>query len=582
MDKSTMERISRTFEDGVYPADFLRGYETLECLSASKDTETLLVKSRDTGLFCIAKCYYSGSPLFSRTETDSIRSLAHPLLPHFVEEFSNDETRCILREYIPGQTLDEYCAARTPDENAVREIALQLCAQLHYLHSLTPPIIHRDIKPQNVIIKDDGSVSLIDFGISRPYDENGGTETIAFGTKGFAPPEQYGFAQPDAKSDIYSLGVLMQWLLHGTTERSQAPATPLEKVIAKCMAFDPGRRYADISALRRALKRTKKPRRILNLSGAAAVLLAFVCMVGLLSANQESIRSKISEAAAKREMASLGFQDEIIYRAARASAGLEEKERFTAARLQEVEAIYIVGNEFFATSKDFYDGIQSWYRTGRSEGTLRNLDDLSLLPKLKEVCVVGQQLSDIGAVSGLAELEKLEVKHNSVSDLSALAGLPQLSSVGVNDNPVADLSPLAGSPALKYLDLCDSNDYDGAVFERLGDFVFLDLSNQTGSYKHLSGKTINRLKIAWSKMDSLSYLDDVSGLEELEINNCKVSDLTPLLHHPELRVLNIKGLPLEDLSILLSLPDLEQVIIGPGLAEKAEELGDCPFEIIIK
>ena len=582
MDKETLKTIGQTFEDNIYPEEFLRQYEMLECFSSSHSSETLLVKKRESGKLCIAKCYFKDSLLFTRTETDHVREISHPLLPHFVAEFSNEAVRCILREYIPGQTLEQYCADRTPDENEVRRISLQLCEQLQYLHSLTPPVIHRDIKPQNVIIKDDGSVSLIDFGISRPYDENGGTETIAFGTKGFAPPEQYGFAQPDAKSDIYSLGALMQWLLHGTTERIQKPATPLEKVVAKCMSFDPRHRYDGISELQRALKRTQKSRRILNLSGAAAVLLAFICVIGLLLYNQDSIRAKLSAAAAEREMTSLGFQNELIYRAARASVGLEDKSRLTSDRLQEIEEIYIVGNECFATSKDFYDGIQSWYQTGRKEGSLRSLDDLSLTPNLKEVCIVGQKLTDISAVSGLAQLEKIEIKHNSVSDISALSGLSKLGSVGINDNPVADLSPLASCPELKYLDLCDCNGYTGSVFDQLGDFVFLDISNQTSSYKHLSGKTISRLKIAWSKMDSLSYLDDVSGLEELEINHSKVTDLTPLLHHPELRVLNIKGLPLEDLSILLSLPDLEQVTIGPGLAEKAEALGDCPFEIIIK
>ena len=207
---------------------------------------------------------------------------------------------------------------------------------------------------------------------------------------------------------------------------------------------------------------------------------------------------------------------------------------------------------------------------------------MSLLPNLKELCVVGESLTDIGAVSGLAKLEKLEIKHNSVSDISALAGLPRLVSVGVNENPVADLSPLASCPELKYLDLCDCNSYDGAVFDRLGDFLFLDVSNQTESFRHLAGKTIPRLKIAWSGLDSLSCLDGVSGLEELEINNCKVTDLTPLQNHPELRVLNIKGLDVQDLSVLRALPRLEQVVVGPGLEEEISALGACSFEIVVK
>lgn len=580
MDKEAFEKLRQTFEDSVYPEEFLRQYEMLECLSASKDAETLLVKSRDTELPYIAKCYFADSPLFSRAEAGSIQSISHPMLPHFFAEFSNEAVRCILREYIPGQTLDEYCASRALSENEVRDIALQLCEQLQYLHSLTPPVIHRDIKPQNVIMREDGSVSLIDFGISQPYEENSKTETVAFGTKGFAPPEQYGFARPDARSDIYSLGVLMQWLLNGTTAPIQSPATPLEQVIAKCMSFDPKRRYTDISALRRALKRAQRGRRIVSIVGITAVVIAFLCAIGLLLPRQNHAQPELQEAATEYE--ALGFQDEIVYQAARASLGLEETAHLTADDLKNVEAIYIVGDEVFATSKEFYDGIQAWYQTNRLSYTLKTLNDLSLMPNLKEVCIIGKNISDISAVSGLVELEKIEIKHNHVTDISALAGLSCLTSVGINDNPITDLSPLISCPNLRFLDLCDMNGYDASIFAQLGDFTYLDISNQTASYQHLAGKTISELRIAWSRMDSLSYLDGVSGIEALEINNCKVTDLTPLLNHPELRTLNIKGLDLEDLGILLELPKLERVVIGPGLEEKAAALGDCPFEIVVE
>ena len=127
MDKEAFEKLRQTFEDSVYPEEFLRQYEMLECLSASKDAETLLVKSRDTELSYIAKCYFADSPLFSRAEAGSIQRISHPMLPHFFVEFSNEAVRCILREYIPGQALDEYCASRALSENEVRDIALQLC-----------------------------------------------------------------------------------------------------------------------------------------------------------------------------------------------------------------------------------------------------------------------------------------------------------------------------------------------------------------------------------------------------------------------------------------------------------------------
>ena len=372
----------------------------------------------------------------------------------------------------------------------------------------------------------------------------------------------------------------MQWLLNGTTAPIQSPVTPLEQVIAKCMSFDPKRRYADTPALQRALKHARKGRRIANIVGATVVLLAFLCAIGLFLSKQSHAQPEVPDSATECE--ALGFQDEIVYQAARAFMSLEETERLTVDDLKNVEAIYIVGDDVFATSKEFYDGIQAWYQTDGLSHTLKTLNDLSLMPNLKEVCIIGKNISDISAVSGLVDLEKIEIKHNHVTDISALAGLSCLTSVGINDNPITDLSPLVFCPNLRFLDLCDMDGYDASIFAQLGDFTYLDISNQTASYKHLSGKTISELRIAWGKMDSLSYLDGVSGIEALEINNCKVTDLAPLLNHPELRTLNIKGLDLEDLSILLELPKLERVVIGPGLEEKAAALGDCPFEIVVE
>ena len=124
---------------------------------------------------------------------------------------------------------------------------MQLCEQLCALHEMTPPVIHRDIKPQNVVIRPDGRAVLIDFGIARVRTE-GERDTVAFGTQGFAPPEQYGFSQTDARSDIFSLGILLYWLLHRETKVPREAHTELEKVIARCAFFDPGQALSDIGA----------------------------------------------------------------------------------------------------------------------------------------------------------------------------------------------------------------------------------------------------------------------------------------------------------------------------------------------
>jgi serine/threonine protein kinase len=121
----------------------------------------------------------------------------------------------VVRQYVRGVPLNRLRERLTRDQAVA--VAIQLCGVLRYLHEQTPPVIHRDIKPQNIILSDDGLATLIDFGISRYYDKNARSDTVCFGTQEFAPPEQYGFSQTDCRADIFSLGVLLGWMLTGQT-----------------------------------------------------------------------------------------------------------------------------------------------------------------------------------------------------------------------------------------------------------------------------------------------------------------------------------------------------------------------------
>ena len=113
---------------------------------------------------------------------------------------------------------------------------------LHKLHSLEPPIIHRDIKPENIIITDLAEIKLLDFNISRGYTGKAEKDTVAMGTKGFAPPEQYGFKESDCRSDIYSLGATIKYLMAKTNCHSKM----LSDFVDKAMAFDPGNRFQNM------------------------------------------------------------------------------------------------------------------------------------------------------------------------------------------------------------------------------------------------------------------------------------------------------------------------------------------------
>lgn len=562
-------------DESEYPRELTAKYELMECLADKAETRTLLAVDREDGSKCAVKCYLRGSALFDRSEPEELRKVRwkpeEGPSPRFVAEYRNGEMRCVLREYVPGDTLSELAERRSFTEKEVLEIGLQLCDQLDVLHSMDPPVIHRDIKPQNVVIRPDGKAVLIDYGIARVRSDNE-TDTVAFGTQGFAPPEQYGYSQTDARSDIYSLGVLLNWLLYRDTKIAGRGSSALDKVIARCAAFDPQKRYGDVRQVKRALVAARPEERGKRgvLYFAAAVLVAVLAVAGLT-------------AAVRGRRARVSFQEPLVEQAVRMNLGLEEQTPVTQDMLAQVTGIYIVADAAYPDADEFYPAINRWYAEGNNvHGTLRTLDDLAGMPELAQVCVVAEELKSLAPLEGLGKLNKVECKHNYITDINVLAGMDRLTSVGINDNPVEDLSPLTKCPNLAFLDLCGVRNYDPAVIDELGNFDLLDISNPTSSYEHLAGKRILDLRVAWTGLRDLHVLDEVSHLERLEIDHTDVTDLAPLAVHTGLKVLKISELPVTDLSVLLQLPQLEEVIISEDMRPAAEALGDVPFTVRVE
>ena len=556
-------------DEAEYPAELTQGWELLECLSERENVRTLLALNRADGETCVVKCYLRESPLYERREPEALRRIDCSPMPRFLAEYRNGQMRCVLREYVPGETLSQWAGDRLFTEEEAISIGVQLCEQLAVLHGMEPPVIHRDIKPQNVILRPDGTAVLIDFGIARVYADKE-ADTVAFGTQGFSPPEQYGFSQTDARSDIYALGVLLHWLLHRETKLSQSKHSALEKVIARCVCFDPDRRFENVEQLRRALLAAKPEvrRRRGWLRIAAACLL-----LGLLAGGSWlGLRARGRAAV---------FSQPLIEEAVRASLGLSDTAPITKDMLGQVTAVYIVADGAYPDADSFYAAVNRWYAEGKPRrGTITDLADLAAMPNLEQVCVVAQELTDISALENHPKLNKVEFKHNYITDISVLSGMDHLSSVGINDNPVRDISPLIECQNLAFLDLCDVRSYEPSVVAQLGNFDFLDISNPTESYRYLDGKSILDLRLAWTGLDDLHVLDQVTRLERLEIDHTDVSDLSPLKLHKGLKVLKLAGLPVTDFSVLLELPQLEEVYISEALRPAAEALGPVPFAIV--
>ncbi|MUK87044.1 protein kinase [Ornithinibacillus sp. L9] len=148
-------------------------------------------------------------------ETKILSELEHPNIPRIIDFFSTEDYIFLVMEYAAGEVLTEYL-----NENdyklpltAVIELGIQLCDILEYLHNRSEPIIYRDIKPGNIIMKKNGEMKLIDFGISRKFREEKLRDTVKIGTVGFAAPEQFEQKQTDQRTDLFSMGALLYYIL---------------------------------------------------------------------------------------------------------------------------------------------------------------------------------------------------------------------------------------------------------------------------------------------------------------------------------------------------------------------------------
>ena len=227
-------------------------------------------------------------------EIDLLFNLKHPRIPSLILSFHERGNNYFVMEFVPGRTLEKILEDNKGplDEGQVINWMMQVCEALSYIHSRTPPIILRDLKPGNIIVTPDGNVQLIDFGIARRFDPNKRTNTENLGTISYASPEHLGsitapgqkrsvqnpgkLVQTDARSDIYSLGATMYHLLtNREPDPIQTPPSgsilaknprlrtvqiggrmvcPVEQVIIKAMQQDPAHRFQSAEAMRMALQ----------------------------------------------------------------------------------------------------------------------------------------------------------------------------------------------------------------------------------------------------------------------------------------------------------------------------------------
>ena len=183
---------------------------------------------------------------------EQLQALSHSYLPKLYDVSYTENETIVWEEYIAGKSLEQIPAT----EKQVTKWLFELCDVLQFLHQ--HHILHRDIKPSNLLLGGDGHIRLIDFDAAREEKEQAEMDTRLLGTRGYAPPEQYGFAQTDERADIYALGVTVKELLGEVAKKRR-----WKHILKKCTALEPKKRYHHIRQIMWAIRFGQIRRRLL-------------------------------------------------------------------------------------------------------------------------------------------------------------------------------------------------------------------------------------------------------------------------------------------------------------------------------
>lgn len=226
-------------------------YDTIGYL---KGPDIALVKDVETGTVAVRKKL--------RAELlgvyERLKSVEQANLPR-VYETEEYEGECFAYyEYIEGETLEDIVHEGKYTIAQAEEWMEQLCAAMGALHAMQPCVVHRDIKPENIIISNEGVLKLIDLGAARLFKDGKPCDTEQIGTRGYAAPEQYGFNQSDARTDIYAAGTVLHVLMARFGEGAKA----YNAVAARCTQLEPQNRYQSAKAMKTALRMAKYKKQI--------------------------------------------------------------------------------------------------------------------------------------------------------------------------------------------------------------------------------------------------------------------------------------------------------------------------------
>jgi len=247
---------------------YFEKYKVLDVLGQGGTSNVYLAENIKIGnKWAIKKVTYENN-INLLAEPNILKHLDHRSIPKIIDIEEDNESIYIIEEFVDGINLKSFkLQNEIIDIKRILIWILQLCDVLRYLHNRSPhPIIYRDLKPDNIMVMENDQVKLIDFGIAREYKEESNNDTVPIGTRGYAAPEQYGIGQSDERTDIFSLGITIYFLLTGKNlshppYKIQIPEqihtdieSELFNIVLKCCEILPDNRYQSIDELEHNIK----------------------------------------------------------------------------------------------------------------------------------------------------------------------------------------------------------------------------------------------------------------------------------------------------------------------------------------
>lgn len=228
-----------------YLTEIFKAYSLVSVLSDKNECRVLKLKNKENEKHIILRSFPKSISAYNE-----LYSISCANLPLIYDIINLEDGQIVLEEFIEGITIAEVMESGKYRYMGTRKVLKSICHALTVLHERN--IVHRDVKPENVMIEKDGRVVLIDLNAARKISA-ASKDTVVMGTVGYASPEQLGVTQSDARTDIYAVGVLLNVMITGKHPSEKLAKGKAGRIVRKCTSVNPDERYQTAEKLAKAL-----------------------------------------------------------------------------------------------------------------------------------------------------------------------------------------------------------------------------------------------------------------------------------------------------------------------------------------